>query len=164
MYTRKYLIGLAALAFATTAAAVAAFDFGEFRDNQLDAHSMQMFGIVTPVSASSTDSISAAAANADPTALVTLAKGLHARVLSAAPGLGPNIDMMALWPDDASPTHIIACNEEGTSAPGLQRIRLSDGAVETILTGTSSCDPVKRSAWGTIVFGEEVGNTGWLME
>src|SRR6185295_15746098 len=103
-------------------------------------------------------------ANADPTSLVTLAKGLHARVLSAGPALGSNIDMMALWPNDTNPTHLIACNEQGTGQPGVQRIRLSDGAAETILTGTNSCDPVRRTAWGTIIIGEESGNTGWLME
>ena len=37
------------------------------------------------------------------------------------------------------------------------------GQVETILTGTDSCDPVRRTAWGTIVVGEEV-DTGWLLE
>ena len=29
---------------------------------------------------------------------------------------------------------------------------------------TNSCDPVRRTAWGTIVVGEESGNTGWLIE
>jgi Alkaline phosphatase PhoX len=164
MHTRKILVVLALVGLATSAAAIANFNFGEFRDKQLDAHSLEMFGIVTPVAASSTDSISKAAAEADPTKLVTLAKGLTARVLTAKANLGATIDMMALWPNEANPTHLIACNEEGTSSPGLQRIRLSDGAAETILTGTSSCDPVKRTAWGTVVFGEEVGNTGWLLE
>src|SRR5262245_35397723 len=159
MNTRKIWIALVVVGFATSAAAIATFNFGEFRDNQLDAHSLQMFGIVTPVGDSSRESISAGAANADPTALVTLAKGLHARVVNA-PTAAPVIDMMALWPPD-NPTHLIACNEEGTTAPGVQRIRLSDGAVETILTGTNSCDPVKVTAWGTLIIGEESGNNGW---
>ena len=33
--------------------------------------------------------------------------------------------------------------------------------VETILAGTESCDPVRRTAWGTIVVGEEA-ELGWL--
>ena len=94
---------------------------------------------------------------------MTLARGLRARVLTASASAGTNIDMMALWPNSESPTHLIACNEGGATEPGLQRIRLSDGAVETIVTGTADCDPVKRTAWGTIVFGEE-GSPGWLME
>jgi len=164
MQIRKTVITMALLGLATSAIAAKLFDFGLFRDNQMDAHSVAMFGVVTPVPASSTDSISAAEANTDPTKLVTLAKGLTARVVSARTDLGANIDMMALWPNDNNPTHLIACNEQGTSDPGLQRIRLSDGAVETIMTGTSSCDPVRRSAWGTIVFGEENGTSGWLIE
>jgi secreted PhoX family phosphatase len=71
--------------------------------------------------------------------------------------------MMALWPNDQNPTYLIACNEQDTTDPGLQRIRLLDGQVETILTGTESCDPVRRTAWGTIVVGEET-DTGWLIE
>ena len=164
MYLRKYLIALGIAGVATTAVATYEFDFGLFRDNQLEAHSLQVFGVVEGIEASSTNSISAAQANADPTALVTLAKGLHAYVVTAGNNAGANIDMMALWPNDESPTHLIACNEQGTGEPGLQRIRLFDGVVETIMTGTSSCDPVRRTAWGTIVFGEEVGGTGSLIE
>ena len=164
MSTRKWFVALSAVGLATSVAAMSGFDFGLFRDNQLEAHSMQLFGVVQGVEASSTQSITAAEANADPTALVTLAKGLHAHIVTARANTGANIDMMALWPNDESPTHLIACNEQGTALPGVQRIRLFDGLVETILTGTSSCDPVRRTAWGTIIFGEEVGGTGWLIE
>ncbi|MGB5082094.1 MAG: alkaline phosphatase PhoX, partial [Burkholderiales bacterium] len=130
-------------------------DFGSFRDHILKEHSNKLFGVDKPLAASSPASITAAEANADPTRLVTLARGLRARVISAAANLGANIDMMAFWPDDHNPTHIIACNEQGAAQPGVQRIRLSDGFVETILTGTISCDPTHRTPWGTIVVGEE---------
>ena len=139
-------------------------DFGLFRDGQLDAHSEQLFGIVSPVPASSTESIGATDANADPTKLVTVAKGLQVHVLTALPNAAPNLDQMVLWPNDQNPTHLIAANEQGTGQPGLQRIRLSDGLVETILSGTSSGDPVRRTAWGTILLGEENGADGWLIE
>src|SRR5262245_14228670 len=164
MYKRKILIAIGVVTAAAGVAAVGDFDFGMFREHQLDAHSEQLFGIVRPVEASSSDSISAQEANADPTALATLARGLRARVLSASANTGANIDMMALWPDSQNPTHLIACNEQGPAQAGLQRIRLSDGLAETIVTGTDACDPVKRTAWGTIVFGEEVDNAGWLIE
>jgi Alkaline phosphatase PhoX len=163
MHKRNGLIALGILTLAATAAAIGWADFGLFRDSQLDAYSEQLFGIVTPVGASSTESIGLAAAESDPTALVTLAKGLHARVLTARTNAGANIDMMALWPNDTFPTHLIACNEQGAADPGVQRIRLSDGFVETILTGTVSCDPVRRTAWGTIIVGEELVD-GWLIE
>jgi uncharacterized protein DUF839 len=164
MHSRKWLMAVGVLGFATTAAAVSGVDFGLFRDHQLDAHSEQLFGIVEPVAVSSPDSVGGPEAEADPTSLVTLAKGLRARVLTAHANAGANIDMMALWPNDQNPTHLIACNEQGEAQPGVQRIRLFDGLVETILTGTSSCDPVRRTAWGTLLVGEEVGGTGWLME
>jgi hypothetical protein len=84
-------------------------------------------------------------------------------VVSAVPNLAPNIDQMVLWPNDQNPTHLIVANEEGVAQPGLQRIRLSDGLAETILTGTTSGDPVRRTPWGTILFGEETAD-GWLIE
>jgi hypothetical protein len=169
MHKRTWLTVAGLLTLATAAAAVSSFDFGLFVDHQLRAHSEQLFGIVEPVAASSTDSITAAEAEADPTRLITVAKGLRVRVVTAAANAGANIDMMALWPNDTSPTHLIACNEQGTTNPGVQRIRLSDGLVETILTGTSSCDPVRRTPWGTIIVGEEVSPSGseaggWVLE
>lgn len=163
-----YRIVASLLAFSAYAPALADpspdADFGLFLEHQLSAHSQQLFGFGRPLEASSRASISAAQAEADPTALVTLARGLRARVVSAAASLGPNADMMALWPSDANPTHLVACNEEGAANPGIQRIRLSDGAVETILTGTVSCDPIRRTPWGTIIAGEEAGASGWLLE
>jgi hypothetical protein len=155
---------IAALGLGSTAATFGAFDFGAVRDALLSFQAYSLFGVFAPVSASSTESIDAATAGADARRLARLASGLRARVVTAAANAGPNIDMMALWPDDVNPTHLIACNEEGDVQPGLQRIRIADGMVETILSGTVSCDPVNRTAWGTIVFGEEAGNTGRLLE
>ena len=69
----------------------------------------------------------------------------------------PNLDQMALWPDDLNPTHLIACNEQDVGDPGLQSIDIASGDVTTLVTGTAECDPVRRTPWGTIVFGEEAG-------
>lgn len=137
--------------------------FGALRDGLLKSLSMPLFGIGRPVDEASTESIDAATAEANPLDLVTLARGLRARVVSAQADLGPNIDMMTLYPKQ-HPTHIIACNEQGPTQPGLQRIRLSDGHVETILTGTNSCDPAHITPWGTVVFGEESGSSGTMLE
>jgi secreted PhoX family phosphatase len=134
------------------------------RDTLLAENLMKFFGVTGQLAQSSTASIDAATANADPTKLVTLAKGLTAKVISASANLAPNIDQMALWPNDTAPTHIIACNEEGTAQVGMQRIRLSDGLIENILFGTTSCDPVRRTPWGTILAGEEGGTSGQMFE
>lgn len=152
------------LGLTTGVAAVFGFDFGLFRDHQLHDHARQLFGVTGPLEASSTESIDAATAEDNPTSLATFAGGLRVRVVTAAANAGPNIDMMALWPDDEHATHLIVCNEQDPEDPGVQRIRLSDGTVETILSGTDSCDPVRRTAWGTIIVAEEAGSSGWLLE
>ncbi len=138
-------------------------DFGVMRDRLLDARSMQLLGIKGALDSASTRSVDAVTAEADPRTLVTVADSLRVRVVSADPALGANIDMMTLWPAE-HPTHLIVCNEQGPAEPGLQRVRLSDGKVDTILSGTSSCDPAHTTPWGTVVFGEEAGNTGTLLE
>lgn len=167
MNTRKRAGLVAALGLLTVGAAVASAvvvsDFGTKRDAKLASRSESLFGIDKPLAASSLTSIDLATAKASPAKLVTLAKGLKARVVTSGVA-GPNIDQMALWPDGKHPTHIIACNEQGTGDPGLQRIAISTGAVETIVTGTTSCDGVRRTAWGTILFSEEAGSGGQTYE
>jgi hypothetical protein len=91
-----------------------------------------------------------------------VAKGLRARVVTTE---GPTaMDQISLWPDDRNPTDLIVCNEQDTTDPGLVRIHLATGAVTTIVTGTTECDPTRRTTWGTIIFGEEDGPNGQLYE
>jgi hypothetical protein len=131
-------------------------DFGQFVQSQLRSQSDKLYGVSGPLQQSSTASITAAQAQADPTKLVTVAKSLQVRVVTSGVA-GANLDQSALWPDSAHPAWLITCNEGGATDPGLQRINLTTGAAETIVTGTTSCDPVRRTPWGTILFGEEAG-------
>ena len=152
----------------TAGAAMSAMDFGQTRDALLASKAQTLFGVQAPLAASSTVSADPDAAAEDGTKLVTLAKGLTANVVTQGEA-GSDVDMIALWPNDTSPTHLIFCNEKGTADPGLQRVALSgdDPHVETILTGTDRCDPAHRTPWGTIVFAEEAGggvNGGHLYE
>jgi hypothetical protein len=148
-------VTVAAVVAATGAAAAGSFSFGVFRDQQLSNLSSPLFGVGTPLTHSSTRQITQAEAQADPTKLATLAKGLKATVVTTQ---GPAIDdQSSLWPNDENPTYLITCNEGGTSTPGLVRIELATGTVSTIVTGTTSCDPTRRTPWGTILFGEEAG-------
>jgi hypothetical protein len=151
------VVGVTALAVVAFAAgaAISAQDFGAQRDALLAGNIRQLFGVTGQVPASSTTSADPSAATADPTKLVTLAKGLRARVVTD--DAAPVTDMIALWPNAANPTHLIFCNEDGTSDPGLQRLDLATGAVDTIVTGNESCDPAHVTPWGTVVFGEEDG-------
>jgi hypothetical protein len=154
------LVGLA-----TTAGASAGFDFGTWRDRQLTTDSQRLFGVKKPLKESSKESVDQATAEADPTSLATVANGLHVEVATSDPNAGANIDMIALWPNDSHPSHLIVCNEvDDTTLPGVQRVRLSDGSVETILSGTISCDPVRRTPWDTILVGEENGSSGQVIE
>lgn len=152
-------VGVGLLGLVMSATAVVSADDGD----DGTASFRRRFGIARPLQASSMASIDAAVAEADPTALATFARGLRVRVVTAAANAGANIDMMALWPNDEYATHLIVCNEQGVTNPGVQRVRLSDGLVETMLTGTAACDPVRRTAWGSILVGEEAAD-GWLLE
>jgi hypothetical protein len=136
-------------------------DFGVKQEFRLAARSEKLFGVSKPIGESSTAQVSMEDALANPLKLVTLARGLEARVVTGgvtgADAASPNIDMMVLWTDDEGQEYLIACNEEGTDTPGLQRINVATGEVATMLTGTDSCDPVHITPWGTIFFGEEAG-------
>ena len=137
-------VGMAVGIALSTTTFAAGPDFGQLVEQLVKAQSVKLFGTVGTLAASSTASISAAAADASPTALVRLAPGLTAQVVSAASNLGANIDMMVLWPNDSAPTHIIACNEQGSGQVGLQRISLADGSVANIVaSGLSTCDPAE---------------------
>jgi hypothetical protein len=153
----------AALVLVAAGVATANFwDFGQHTQRELAHHANQLFGVKKPITASSTVDLTEAQALADPAALVTVAKGLKVDVVSAG-NAAPNLDQMVLWPQ-SHPTHIITINEEGPTEPSLQKIDLKTGVATTIVSGTDSGDPIRITPWGTILFGEEAGDTGAMYE
>ncbi len=151
--------------FATAATAVAASDFGEKTEQLARALSPVLFGTLGGLGASSTVSLTAGEADADPRELLTVAKGLKVGVVSARADLAPNIDQMLLWPNDIHPTHLIACNEQGTGQVAVQRIDLKSGVPENIISsGLTSCDPARITPWGSVIVGEENGANGRVFE
>lgn len=167
-WRRRIVTGTAIAAVSTmlvAGGAIAANDFGQKVQDDLESKSNQLFGFVKAVDASSTTSANPAAATADPTLLVTAAKGLKVKTVAQVAG-APNVDQMAFFPNDTSPTHVIACNEQGATQFGVVAIDLKDStkSFAIIKSGLTSCDLLRRTAWGTILAGEENGTAGRLFE
>src|SRR5262245_1647333 len=128
-------------------------DFGLFIANQLRAHSEQLFGI-RPLAESTIGPYD----GADNTKAIVVAPGLTVSLVSSS--VASAADQIALWPNDDHPTHLFVCDEE-TQNPAVQRVDLSlppNANATTIVTGVLSCDPVRRTPWGTIIVGEENGS------
>jgi hypothetical protein len=153
------VVGLVALLVVAGVAVAKMNDFGLETQQELADQSEELFGVESPLPSSSSADLDKAQALADPTKLVSLAEGLQARVVAAGPddNVGANADQMVLWPPN-HPTHLIVPNEEGTSAPGLQKIDLKTGKATTIVSGTQSNDPIRVTPWGTIIYGEETSD------
>lgn len=139
---------LSSLAIAGLTAGAAAqspkADFGSFVAGQLRAHAEQLFGFTHPLE----ESARGPYAGADSTKALEVASGLTVTLVSSA--VHHSTDQIALWPNDESPTHLFVCDEE-SSNPAVQRVNLSgppNANATTIVTGLSSCDPVRRSRRG----------------
>ena len=154
-------VAAASLVAALTARVLAEnpnLDFGAFVAGQLNSHSEQLFGFTHPLAESALGPYDGADIPA-----IQLADGLQATLVSSS--VASAADQIALWPNDDNPTHLFVCDEE-TSNPAVQRVDLSlppGSNATTIVTGLTSCDPVRRTPWGTILVAEEAtvsGNSG----
>ena len=152
---------IAALLVTTTLGTAHAEDFGLATEQTMAAQSAALFGFAAPLSESAAPSAEAGYRLPGDTAdaAVALAGGLTATFLTR--DAANHTDMMAFYPAEA-PTHLITCVEadletlaDGRLNPGVQRISLADGKVETIVRGTNSCDGIRTTAWGTVLFTEE---------
>jgi hypothetical protein len=160
--TPVLVVGLAVLLLGAGTAVAAFSDWGLEQQTQLHNKSQPLFGVGQPLKASSTVDLDQAQALAHPAGLISVTKGLKVNVVTAGKA-APNLDQMVLWPQ-SNPQVIIACNEEGVAQPALQKINLSNGDATTIATGLNSCDPVRVTPWGTVLFGEENGSVGAMYE
>jgi Bacterial protein of unknown function (DUF839) len=132
-------------------------DFGLNTQHQLKAHSQQLFGVTQPLEESALGPY----AGLDNSLAVIVAKGLRVSVVSNA--THSQNDMMALWPNDSNPTHIIIAVESGTNTPCVQVVDLNgnpNNNVRTIMQGLIAADPIRRTPWGTILVGEEASDGG----
>jgi secreted PhoX family phosphatase len=161
MITSVLAAGLAVAVVATRATAESPkADFGLLIADQLRAHAQQLFGFSHPLP----ESVLGPYDGPDNTKAIEVAPGLTVSVVSSS--VASAADQIALWPDDDHPTHLFVCDEE-TSTPAVQRVDLSappGSNATTIVTGLLSCDPVRRTPWGTIIVAEEHGADGGLYE
>lgn len=143
------------------AARAGAEDFGVAVDALLARNAPALFGIEAPLAHSAAPSPMQGYRVAGRSAAdsIALADGLVAEFLTTE--AASHSDMMAFYPATA-PSHLISCIESdaetlepGKMQPGVQRISLADGKVETIVRGTAHCDGIRTTPWGTILFTEE---------
>src|SRR5580765_8884202 len=135
-------------------------DFGTFITDQLSDHSEQLFGIEQPLEESALGPYD----GPDNLQAIQVASGLKVSLVSSS--VASAADQIAFWPGDDNPKFLFVCDEE-TSNPAVQRVDLSKPAASnatTIVTGLVSCDPVRRTPWGTIIVAEEAGATGGFYE
>jgi secreted PhoX family phosphatase len=135
-------------------------DFGSFVADVLNDHSEQLFGLEHTLDESALGPYD----GPDNLQAIQVAKGLHVSLVSSSTASAA--DQIAMWPDDDNPKYLFVCDEE-TSDPAVQRVDLSKPAgsnATTIVKGLVSCDPVRRTPWGTIIVAEEAGASGGLYE
>lgn len=152
--------GLAVIGLTTRTIANHHVDFGTAVQGLLDDHSEPLFGLEHTLAESALGPYD----GPDNLQAIQVAGGLHVSLVSSS--VASAADQIAMWPDDDDPTYLFVCDEE-TSVPAVQRVDLSKPAgsnATTIVTGLASCDPVRRTPWGTIVVAEEAGLTGGLYE
>jgi secreted PhoX family phosphatase len=131
-------------------------DWGLWVQRQLNERSEQLFGVGTPLSKSALGPYTAV----DSTNAIKVADGLHVSLVSSAVHF--STDQIVLWPNDTNPTHLFVCDESATN-PAVQRVNLSQPAAtnaQTIATGIVSCDPIRRTPWGSLLIGEESTDGG----
>lgn len=151
---------ISTLALATTSLA-GAMDFGSEVQNLLASNTKALFGFEQGIGASAPESAKEGFRTLaqKPEEQIILAPGLKAEYVTRE--IANHADMIAFYPR-TNPTHMIVCIEGdreelagGKLNPGVQRVGMADGKVETIVRGTSSCDGIRTTPWNTILFTEE---------
>lgn len=165
---KKSIISLA-ISLAMSGTAIAADDFGLKVQNHLKENAKEYFGFIRPIGASESVTVPRIPGQSA-LDLIKLAPGLKASIVTRK--AGNSSDMMAFWPSDTNPTHIVTCIEAGNTevgtfpsgqpklTPSVQTVSLATGEVKTILRGMTGCDGIRRTPWNTIVATEETDDGG----
>ena len=162
----KSVSSLAILLTAATASMAVASDFGGEVQMLLMSKSKLLMGVNSPLESAAPKSVEEGFRTADlkPEAVIQLAGGLKGEFVTRE--IADSADMIAFYPLN-NPTHMIVCIEGdreelegGKLNPGVQRVSMADGKVETIVRGTNSCDGIRTTPWNTILFTEEADDGG----
>lgn len=157
-------IGLAVSGSVAATGTSPQIDLGFNADKYLYQTAPYFFGFFNPVFQSQTVTVPRVPKQTG-ASIIKLASGLKAEIVSRK--VAHTSDMMAFWPNDAAPTHIVSCVESGNDqigtyssgqpklTPSVQTVNLATGEVKTILRGMIGCDGIRRTPWNTIVVTEE---------
>lgn len=152
--------------------ALLADDFGADVERRLHDAARTLFGIERPLAASAPASLRPYRAP-EQTAVdqVAVAPDLKVEYLTRA--IGDVADMLAFWPNDTAPTHLIVSIEAmpprvlglwpnglAKLTPSVQRIDLASGKIDTVLRGMAAADGIRRTPWGTVLVAEETPDGG----
>ena len=143
-------------------------DFGKSVESHLRQNSKKLFGVKGPIVDSAEPTEAGFRKPGQPAKdQVKLAKSLKVEYVTR--DAARHADQFAFWPNDYNPEWLIFCIEIFPSNslntgnhPAVQRIRIRDGKVETIVRGLLGCDGIRRTPWNTILATEEVSDGyGW---
>ncbi len=157
----KTVSSLILLLAATASTAAIASDFGAEVQALLASKSLQLVGVNSPLQSAAPKSAEEGfrTESLKPADVLQLASGLKGEFVTR--NIADHADMIAFYPL-VNPTHMIVCIEGdreeiegGKLNPGVQRVSMADGKVETIVRGTNSCDGIRTTPWNTILFTEE---------
>ncbi len=149
-----------------TAGFASAIDLGAEVEKMLMSNSKSLFGFNNGIGKSAEASAKEGYRTNEqkPEDQLILADGLKAEYVTRE--IADSADMIAFYPKN-NPTHMIVCIEGdreelegGKLNPGVQRVSMADGKVETIVRGTSACDGIRTTPWNTVLFTEEDDDGG----
>ncbi|SMF96855.1 hypothetical protein SAMN02949497_4269 [Methylomagnum ishizawai] len=144
-----------------------AFDFGKYVETQMANRAPALFGVNAPLASTAPVTPSTGYRNPSQSAADQIAAADGLTVEYVTRNAANHTDMMAFWPNDKAPSHLITCVESdletlpnGKMNPSVQRINLITGQVDTLLRGMDGCDGIRRTPWGTILATEETDDGG----
>lgn len=144
---------------------VLAADFGETVESLLKKQTMELFGFQSPIDFDGRGTAVDRVKGQPASDRQRLAGGLTAEFVTRS--ISTDADMISFWPTKSYYTHLIVCIEGGRASGGInagvQRVNVIPGSpdygkVETIVYGTSRCDGIRTTQWGTILATEETGD------